>query len=497
MLRYTLGRIFRGIVSIFLVTTLTYMLVYTLIPRHMVFNNDPNYNKIASVPDKRTDYENTVYDKIGYIEYLNTRELSQKAEKVNSTVTTKVNKKNKAIFEKWAKEAGSGWKIQQMPNSKAFFATREIPLYERVGRFYGQMIQIDHIWNVQDKSNPDLKRGYQLTTKGGLALEASGTKYKYQLYVDGKFPYIHQNVVHLYLGESFPTYDGQGILQVIEQGQGETVLSTVQFPKGEMMSSANIHTAQYQSPSKTDAPTKAKFGDDPYSMTQNNYADPSMIGTSFLIGTIALVIVYALGIPLSILFARKKGTWIDGIGNGIIILSIALPSIAFVYFLQFIGGGIGLPTLFPDLGAHNILSYVLPVFILSALSLGGTIQWIRRFMIDQSLSDYVRFARAKGLSEQQISNGHIMKNALIPIVQGIPGSIIASIGGATVTETIFNVPGMGKLLPAAILSHNNALVVGLTFIFTSTAVIALILGDLLMTIVDPRINLSVKRGKNK
>lgn len=120
MLRYTLGRIFRGIVSIFLVTTLTYMLVYTLIPRHMVFNNDPNYNKIASVPDKRTDYENTVYDKIGYIEYLNTRELSQKAEKVNSTVTTKVNKKNKAIFEKWAKEAAQVGKSNRCRIQKHF-----------------------------------------------------------------------------------------------------------------------------------------------------------------------------------------------------------------------------------------------------------------------------------------------------------------------------------------------------------------------------------------
>ncbi|MDR2975965.1 MAG: ABC transporter permease [Streptococcaceae bacterium] len=497
MVKYIFGRLLRGIISIFLVTTFTYALVYSLIPRHTVFTHDLNYNKIASVPDKRTDYENTVFDEIGYIEYLNSRDLLLKAEKTDASVTTKHTQKNEKIFKAWAKKAGSGWKIHQMPQSKNFYAVREIPLYERVGRFYSQLIQIDHIWHVQDKTNPNLKRGYSVSTKGGLALIGSGTKYKYQLYVDGKFPFIHQNIVHLYLGQSYPTYSGQGVLQVIEQSQGQAKLAMTQFPTGKMLSAANLHSAQYQSPSKTDAPTKAKFSKDPYTLTQNNNRDFSMIATSFLNGFIALVIVYALGVPLSMLFARKKGTWIDGIGNTIVILSIALPSLAFVYFLQFIGGKIGLPTLFPDLGAHNVLSYVLPVFILAALSLGGTIQWVRRFMIDQSLSDYVRFARSKGLSEKEISSRHIMKNALIPIVQGIPGSIIATIGGATITETIFNVPGMGKMLPAAILSHNNAMVVGLTFIFTVTAVISLILGDFVMTLVDPRINLSVKRGGEK
>lgn len=495
MLKYTLGRILRGIISIFLVTTLTYALVYSLIPRHTVFNNDPNYNKIASMPDQRTDYQNTVFDKMGYIDYLNTRDLVNKAEKIDDSVTNKPDNANKEIFQKWAKHVGNGWKIHQMPQSKAFYATREIPLYERVARFYGEMIQVDNIWHVQDKTNPHLHRGYSFTTKGGLALVGSGTKYKYQIYFDESFPFVHQNIIHFYLGQSYPTYAGQGVLQVIEQGQGQAKLSMTQFPQGKMLSAANLRSAQYQSPSVTDEPTKAKFGDDPYTLTQNNYQDPSMIATSFMIGLVALLAVYAIGIPLSILFARRKGTWIDGIGNGIVILSIALPGLAFIYFLQFIGGNIGLPTLFPDLGAHNILSYILPTFILAALSIGGQIQWTRRFMIDQSSSDYVKFARAKGLTEKEISRGHIMKNALIPIVQGIPGSIIATIGGATMTETIFNVPGMGKMLPAAILAHNNAMVVGLTFIFTATAVISIILGDILMTIIDPRINLSMKGAK--
>jgi oligopeptide transport system permease protein len=67
--------------------------------------------------------------------------------------------------------------------------------------------------------------------------------------------------------------------------------------------------------------------------------------------------------------------------------------------------------------------------------------------------------------------------------------------GATVTETVFSVPGMGKMLPGALQGHNNSMVVGLTFIFTLVAVIAAIVGDVCMTLVDPRINLSVKKGE--
>ena len=120
--------------------------------------------------------------------------------------------------------------------------------------------------------------------------------------------------------------------------------------------------------------------------------------------------------------------------------------------------------------------------------------WVRRYMVDQSNADYVKFAKAKGLSKKEISRNHILKNAIIPIVNGLPSSIILAISGAVITESVFSIPGMGKMLPDAIKSTNNNMVITLTFIFTSLSILSVFLGDLLMTFVDPRISLNVKEG---
>ena len=187
----------------------------------------------------------------------------------------------------------------------------------------------------------------------------------------------------------------------------------------------------------------------------------------------------------------KKGLLVDNIGVTIITVLISVPSLAFIYFFRFLGNKfLGLPDLFPALGAGNVLSYVLPTIILGLLSVSGLVIWVRRYMIDQQSTDYVKFAKAKGLSNKEISRRHIFRNAIIPIVNGIPGSIILAITGATITETIFAVPGMGKMLPDSILTHNNPVVMALVLIFTTLSILSIFLGDIAVTMVDPRINLN-------
>lgn len=154
-----------------------------------------------------------------------------------------------------------------------------------------------------------------------------------------------------------------------------------------------------------------------------------------------------------------------------------------------------MPDSFPALGAHDWRSYALPAFILGFLSIPGTVVWFRRYVVDLQNSDFVRFARAKGLSENEISRKHLFKQAMVPVVNGIPEAILGTIVGATLTETIFAFPGMGKMLIDSIKATNNAMVVGLVFLFTSLSVISLLLGDLLMVILDPRIKLASKGGK--
>ena len=113
-------------------------------------------------------------------------------------------------------------------------------------------------------------------------------------------------------------------------------------------------------------------------------------------------------------------------------------------------------------------------------------------MLDQSSSDYVKFARAKGLSQSEIFKKHILRNAIIPIVHDLPASIILTITGAVLTETVFAIPGTGKLLPDAINEHN--MIIALTILYTSLSIFSVLIGDLLMTVVDPRIKLTDDGG---
>lgn len=497
MKKYIFLRILRSLVSIFLVTALTYTIIYTMVPRRLIFKQDPNYNKIATTADKKTNYENTIFERMGYIDYYDSRELQNRASKENSSVTADGTAANKKIYQDYINKLGNGWKLGQFKESKQFYAVREVPVLERVVEFYKNLIVIDNTNAVKDSSNPNLKRYIRFENDPaiGWSLVGSGTKHKYLLYFNGQFPFIHQNFVKLNLGTSYPTYNGLPVLQVITQGQGQTKTAEVNFPTGKKVSSVNIYSRTYKSPSKADARDKANYGDDPYTATESNYQYPSMITSSAIAGLIGLVLSYALAIPLGSYMARFKNTVFDTTSTAVLTFLLSLPTIALVYIIRLIGSSIGLPDSFPILGAGDWRSYVLPSVILGLLSTPILAIWIRRYMIDLQSHDFVRFARAKGLSEQEISNKHIFKNAMVSIVPGIPGSVLGVITGATLTETIFAYPGMGKMLIDSVKASNNAMVVGLVFVFTVLAIVATLLGDILITIIDPRIKLTTKGGK--
>ena len=119
-------------------------------------------------------------------------------------------------------------------------------------------------------------------------------------------------------------------------------------------------------------------------------------------------------------------------------------------------------------------------------------KWLRRYMIDQMNSDYVKFARSGGLSEREIFTNHILKNSIIPIVHGIPASILGAMVGAIITERVYVVPGAGNLLTKAINFYDNGVIVGVTLFYACLSVVSIILGDILMSMVDPRISFTSK-----
>ena len=482
MKRYVLVRIIRSLVSIFLVTSIVIIMLYTLVDNMKPFENDQSYTKMKT--DAKTVYRLTRHEELGYLDYVTQTEMCDGAgiggEGCKLNVDSSDFKKAAEFYE--AKGYTIGYLGTGIPYGYRFYN-----IFELLGHFWGNFIKIDNP-KVIDDPNIEHKYYFGQTEAGLPALKCSGCNYKYQIYFDGKFPFIHQHILTLNFGISYPVKAGTPALQVITDGQGSMVQKEITFPSGKVSESATILTSCKYKPT-LDSLEMQKFTDN-YADCLSNYENMSMINTSYLFGILSLILEYLIGLPAGMAMARTKDKALDKAGIVYINVMIAVPSLAFILFMKLIGFKLGLPDKFPQLGFSDIKSYIMPVVILSLLGTPGLMMWSRRFMIDQSNSDYVKFARAKGLSEREIFRKHILKNAIIPFVNGIPGSIILAISGAYITESVFAIPGMGKMLPDSITRMNLRMIICLIFIYTTLSVLSIMLGDILMTWVDPRIKLA-------
>lgn len=213
--------------------------------------------------------------------------------------------------------------------------------------------------------------------------------------------------------------------------------------------------------------------------------DKMMYSILFGLGAVALSLL--VGVPLGILMAQFKGRWLDRLGTGYIVIVVAVP--AMVYFLMiqmYISEWFNLPMLFDE---YNPRSFILPLICLALGPIASYAMWMRRYMVDELNKDYIKLARAKGVTERTIMFRHVMRNAFIPMAQYLPATILFTITGSIYIESLFSIPGMGGLLVDAIQRQDNNVVQGLVLVFSSLGIIGLILGDLLMAIVDPRIKL--------
>jgi oligopeptide transport system permease protein len=282
------------------------------------------------------------------------------------------------------------------------------------------------------------------------------------------------------------------VFDTMTKAQGSYVLSTVTYPTGLVEESADdLHSAIYIAGSREGNMVNTDRFTDDYTSVSTVKNAKSKVGFSFVIGILASLMAYTLGVPLGIMMARKKDKLLDKLGTLYIVFIIAVPSLAYIFLFKAIGGALGLPTTF-DIDNSSWLMYVLPIVSLALPSVANLMKWLRRYMIDQMNSDYVKFARSGGLSENEIFTKHILKNAIIPLVHGIPGTILGAITGAINTERVYVVPGAGNLLTKAINMYDNGVIVGVTLFYAVLSVTSIILGDVLMSMVDPRISFTSK-----
>ena len=217
------------------------------------------------------------------------------------------------------------------------------------------------------------------------------------------------------------------------------------------------------------------------------------IGPSLEIGLIALAISLVLGVVLGVLQAKNRV--IDTIGTGYTVLVNAVPRLVIYTIIMMMGASIlGLPMRYDANAAKPWLTKVLPVVCLSVASTAGYMLWTRRYMVDELNKDYIRLAKLKGLSDGQVMFRHVLKNAFVPLAQYLPYSILLTVGGSLLVEKFFSIPGMGPELTFAISRNDLNLVQGIVMLYATMGIFGVFLGDLLMTIIDPRIKLTGKEG---
>lgn len=220
------------------------------------------------------------------------------------------------------------------------------------------------------------------------------------------------------------------------------------------------------------------------------------IGISFVVSIITVVLTYIFAIPLGVGMAKKPGGTIDKIGNTFIVLNYAIPAIVFYLVMNMVFGKKDSIFGWADFGFfydedNPVLTLVPPIACMVFLSIPGVSIWVRRFMIDELSSDYVKFARSKGLSENTIMYKHVFRNAVVPLVRNIPATLLGAIIGSYYVETIWKIPGTGRLLVTGLQSTppDISIIEGLTLIYGAISMLSFMLGDIVTVFFDPRIKL--------
>ena len=206
-----------------------------------------------------------------------------------------------------------------------------------------------------------------------------------------------------------------------------------------------------------------------------------------------LVIAVLAAVPLGVLAAWKRGTWIDRLVMGLSVLGFSLPAFVIGYALMYLFA-IELAWL-PVQGYQRLrdgvggflLRLVLPSCTLAIIYVALIARITRASVLEILNADHVRTARAKGLAEVPVLLRHVLRNAAVPIVTVIGLGVALLIGGVVVTESVYSIPGLGRLTVDAVLARDYPTVQAVVLLFSFVYVLINLVVDLTYTVLDPRI----------
>jgi len=204
------------------------------------------------------------------------------------------------------------------------------------------------------------------------------------------------------------------------------------------------------------------------------------------LGGMALIIAFGIGIPLGIIAALKQNSLIDYIATLISILGFVTPHfvLGILFILIF---ALALKWV-PTGGWDEPKQWILPAVAYSLAPMATIARYTRASVVDVIRSDYVRTARAKGLSERTVVWRHVMKNALIPMLTVFGPIIPDLITGSIFIEAIFRVPGLGKYFVTSTFDRDYPMIIGLTMLWAVMIAITYLITDVLYVVVDPRVH---------
>jgi len=229
----------------------------------------------------------------------------------------------------------------------------------------------------------------------------------------------------------------------------------------------------------------------------------NVIWYSFALGLAAFILELLLAIPLGVIAARKQYSAVDYSVVVFALIGISLPSFFFATILKYVFavklhifdlyGIVGRNFMNLSTGGKILdMAYhlVLPVITLTIVSVGYLMRYTRTNMLEVLSADYIRTARAKGLPEDRVVNHHAFRNILIPIVTLLGTSLPGLFGGALITETLFQIPGIGYTSYQCIIQGDIPFVMFYMLFFAVLILLGNLLADILYAVVDPRVRIS-------
>lgn len=248
---------------------------------------------------------------------------------------------------------------------------------------------------------------------------------------------------------------------------------------------------------------RGDFGDSWFWNTPVTDKFSDVIWYSFVLGAISFVLELIIAIPLGILSARKQYSRTDYSITVVALIGISLPTFFFATVLKLVFSiKLGWFDLYGIVGRFyeqltplgKILDMaehlVLPVATLVIISIGSLMRYTRTNMLEVLNSDYIRTARAKGLSENRVINYHAFRNTLIPIVTIVGGTLPGLFSGALITETLFQIPGIGYTAYQAMVGGDIPFSMFYLTFLAALTLLGTLIADVLYAVVDPRVRVS-------